>query len=714
MHIRPSLLFPCLLAIATASAQGPRADSLPAVRTLRTHEVTDHSLRKSDDLISIGRQTAPTLVISRQSIQLAGSRRLDEVLREQTGMAIVPDLGSGNRSVGIQLQGFSSEYVLILIDGQPMTGRLAGNFDLSRIGVADVERIEVIKGAASSLYGSEALGGVINIITRQVVRQTAATAGIRYGTYQTIDANVNAEAPFRNNKGFISVSGNFYKTDGFNANTEYLKEGKTSPPYHSGMMQTRAHWRISDRTTLQVRLRAAGRSSEMSRNYGAQPFNDNLREQDINAGFGLRHQASRTFTLQARYYYTGYDTRQTVTLQENGRLLQENDFFQQIHRLEVQAEKRPEQLRLVFLGGIGGDRQSYRTPGSDIRRSMNGYFGYLQTEYSATDKFKLTAGLRYDGNSDYGGRLNLSTGALYRPVHWLGIRASMGNGFKPPTYAQMYQVFTNITQGYTVIGAHNFAEKSAQLKSAGTVAQIWDNASQINILQPETSTSFNTSITVNTGSRMEWQAGAFLHRMRNLINTEQVGIMRNGQQLFSYINIDRVTLRGIEAGWKYSITPNLQISAGYQLLEARNPAILDSIRQKSPRYARVRTPDGIRPATSKDYFGLPNRSRHMGSLQTTWAYPRWELSASFRGTYRGKYGFLDVDNNGYIDQYDVFVKGHVLLYASVQKTLLQKRLTLHIGVDNLTGHTDYLMPSQPGRMLMAGAEWHFFRKNSKH
>ncbi|WP_109695504.1 TonB-dependent receptor plug domain-containing protein [Chitinophaga deserti] len=714
MHIRPSLLLPCLLASVTASAQGSRADSLPAVRTLHTHEVTDQSLRKTDDLIGIGRQTAPTLVISRQSIQLAGSRRLDEVLREQTGMAIVPDLGSGNRSVGIQLQGFSSEYVLILIDGQPMTGRLAGNFDLSRIGVADVERIEVIKGAASSLYGSEALGGVINIITRQVVRQTSATAGIRHGTYQTTDANINAETPFRNNKGFVSVSGNFYKTDGFNANTEYLKEGKTSPPYHSGMMQARAHWRISDRTTLQARLRAAGRSSEMFRNYGAQPFSDHLREQDINAGLGLRHLATRTLTLQARYYYTGYDTRQTVTLQENGRLLQENDFFQQIHRLEVQAEQRPEQLPLVFLGGIGGDRQSYRNPGSDIRRSMNGYFGYLQTEYSATDKFKLTAGLRYDGNSDYGGRLNLSAGALYRPVQWLGIRASMGNGFKPPTYAQMYQVFTNITQGYTVIGAHNFAEKAAQLKAAGTVAQIWDNASQVNTLQPETSTSFNTGITLNTGSRMEWQAGAFMHRLRNLINTEQVGIMRNGQQLFSYINIDRVTLRGVEAGWKYSITSNLQISAGYQLLEARNPTILDSIRQKSPRYKTVRTPDGIRPATSGDYFGLPNRSRHMASLQTTWAHPRWGLSASFRGTYRGKYGFLDVDNNGYIDPYDVFVKGHVLLYASVQKTLLQKRLTLHLGVDNLTGHTDYLMPSQPGRMFMAGAEWHFLRKISKH
>ncbi len=710
MHIKQTFLIPCLLACAAASAQGPSADSTPAVRTLRTHEVTDNSLRKSDDLINIGQQTAPTLVISRQSIQLAGSRRLDEVLREQTGMAIVPDLGSGNRSVGIQLQGFSSEYVLILLDGQPMTGRLAGNFDLSRISVGDVERIEVIKGAASSLYGSEALGGVINIITRQAVRKAQASAGIRFGTYKTADANLSAETPFTNNKGFVSVSGNFYKTDGFNANTEYLKEGKTSPPYTSFSGQARGQWRFNESTTLQARIRAAGRQSDMFRSYGAQPFNDNLREQDINAGLHLRHQASRNTTLLARYYYTGYDTRQTVTLQENGRLLQENDFFQQIHRLELQAEHRPDELPLTFVGGIGGDRQSYRNPGSDIRRSMSGYFGYLQGEFAQSEKFRLTAGFRYDGNTDYGGRLNLSAGALYRPAEWITFRASLGNGFKPPTYAQMYQVFTNITQGYTVIGAHNFAEKAAGLKAAGTIAQVWDNASQIASLEPETSTSINAGITIRTGSRMDWQAGAFLHRLRNLINTEQVGIMRNGQQLFSYINIDRVVMRGVEAGWKFTITPNFQLSAGYQLLDARNPAVTDSIRQKSSRYATVRTPDGIRPATTKDYFGLPNRSRHMGPAGNL-AASRMGLGASVRGTYRGKYGFLDVDNNGYIDRYDVFVKGHTLLYFSVQKSLLQKRLTLHAGIDNITGYTDYLMPSQPGRVFMAGAEWHFFRKD---
>ncbi len=98
---------------------------------------------------------------------MMGSRRLDEVLREQTGLAVVSDLGSGNRAVGLQMRGFSAEYITVLIDGQPMAGRNNGNFDLSRISISGIERIEIIKGASSSLYGSEALGGVVNIITKQ-------------------------------------------------------------------------------------------------------------------------------------------------------------------------------------------------------------------------------------------------------------------------------------------------------------------------------------------------------------------------------------------------------------------------------------------------------------------------------------------------------------------------------------------------------------------
>jgi outer membrane receptor for ferrienterochelin and colicins len=94
-----------------------------------------------DNLIDLQRSVMPATVITRKQIEQMGSRRLDEVLKEQTGIAIVSDIGSGARAVGLQMQGFDSGYTMILIDGQPMTGRNSGNFDLSRITVANIERI---------------------------------------------------------------------------------------------------------------------------------------------------------------------------------------------------------------------------------------------------------------------------------------------------------------------------------------------------------------------------------------------------------------------------------------------------------------------------------------------------------------------------------------------------------------------------------------------
>lgn len=698
-------LYSCLLLLPALAAKSQSADSAGRQRTLGTVEIVHSVLKKEDDLIDIKRSPAPTLIISRKHIQLMGSRRLDEVLREQTGMVMVSDLGAGNRSLGLQMQGFSSEYILILLDGQPMTGRLSGNFDLSRIGVSDIERIEIIKGATSSLYGSDALGGVVNIITRQQVSQAQGHAALRYGTYNTLDASLNGETPFRKQNGFAHLSANYYRTDGFNVNTEYLQDGKTSPPYHSLTLQGRARRNFSAATSLQASARYAARKSDMFRSYGAQPFNDLLDERDLNTALTFNHNGNNGWRLLGRYYYTNYQTEQEVVLKENGRRLQENKFSQQHHRLEMQAGKNYAALSLI--GGAGGEYQQYRQNADGAGNNMLNYFAYAQAQYQPADALQLTAGLRYDGNTDYGGRLNFSGGAGYRPATWLKLNASFGNGFKAPTYAQMYQVFTNITQGYTVIGANIFHEKAQELKAAGTVKQVWSNAQNLRSLQPETSTSYNLGLTFNISADAEITVNGFYHNIRNLINTEQFGIMNNGQQLFSYINISKVFNRGLEGSVRYSPVKGLLFTAGYQLLDVRSEDVLDSIRAGKGAYATVRTPEGIRRAGAGDYFALPNRSRHSGNAQIYYEYLPWGLGASFRASYRSKYGFLDVDNNGYIDRYDVFVEGYTLLYASLQKSLLDKRLTLRFSVDNLANATNYLMPSQPGRVLVAGVEWHF-------
>jgi len=106
-----------------------------------------------------------TEVIHADEIKNIGAENVGEVLEERAGIIVNQD-GARGGLLSAQLQGLDDNHTLILIDGMPMVGRIAGQLDLSRVSVQNIERIEIVKGAASALYGSEAVGGVVNIITR--------------------------------------------------------------------------------------------------------------------------------------------------------------------------------------------------------------------------------------------------------------------------------------------------------------------------------------------------------------------------------------------------------------------------------------------------------------------------------------------------------------------------------------------------------------------
>ena len=100
---------------------------------------------------SVNNVPVPVTIIGQDKIERIGALRLNEVLAEQAGLQIITDHGTG-----LQLQGLSADYILILIDGEPVIGRTGGTLDLTRLAVGSIQRIEIVKGPSSSLYGSEA------------------------------------------------------------------------------------------------------------------------------------------------------------------------------------------------------------------------------------------------------------------------------------------------------------------------------------------------------------------------------------------------------------------------------------------------------------------------------------------------------------------------------------------------------------------------------
>jgi outer membrane receptor for ferrienterochelin and colicins len=657
----------------------------------------------------------PVTIINRKTLEMMGSRRLDEVMREQTGIAIVNDVAAGSRAIGMQMQGFSADYILILIDGQPMIGRNAGNFDLSRITVSDIERIEIVKGASSSLFGSEALGGVVNIITRQQVSHAQGQAIVRYGTQNTQDATLEGETPFAHGKASASLSANFYHTDGYNVNS-YLSKGTTAPPYSSYSLQGRARYRFNATNMLNISGRWALRNSVNESVYSSgqtqNSTRDVLHENDVNAAMVLQTSFRKGWRLNSQYYLTRYSSAQDVNTGKQA-VLKENDFTQYFHRLEEQVMYIPSE-KTSIIGGAGVNLEVMDDTEFTDGNNMRSEYGYIQGEWKPVDHFTTRAGVRYDQHDFYGGRLNPTLGVSFTPVPELTFTAAVGTGYKTPDFKKRYQVFTNPQAGYTVLGVEEVAGKLAEMQTAGLISEIRPVAKDISAnLRPETSVSYNAGVAYQPVTAIQLNVNVFYNNLHNFINTVQIATRTNFQPVYSYVNLDRSYTSGLEAGVSFHVLTGLDISIGYQLLHAKDRGIMDSIKSGHYPYNKIRNSNTgeTRSTVVSDYIGLDNRSKHMGNLRIFYEYAPLGISATFRANYRSKSGYDDANNNRFLDKYDTFIDGYCMLYASVEKKLCNKHLSVQLTADNLMDYTDMLMPGQPGRILMAGIKWRCFKND---
>ena len=184
--------------------------------TLKARPIDEVVVTATRNERPMGALPLPVTVISGKQIQQMGSLRLNDVLREQTGLAVVSDHGQG-----IQIQGFGPDYTLILVDGEPIVGRTAGTLDLTRLAVGNIKQIEVVKGPSSSLYGSEALAGVVNIITQtpgEIATQAKGSLSARYGANKTSDLSADVSKQWtvgRSGKMGIYLFGDRYQSAGY-------------------------------------------------------------------------------------------------------------------------------------------------------------------------------------------------------------------------------------------------------------------------------------------------------------------------------------------------------------------------------------------------------------------------------------------------------------------------------------------------------------------
>lgn len=694
----------CLIVCVSASAlaQSPAAlvpDSLPN-RSLDEVVVTATRTERQ-----VGSLPMPVTVIGKPQIRQSGSLRLGDILREQTGLTTVNDHGQG-----LQVQGFGADYTLILIDGEPLVGRTAGTLDLSRLTVGNIKQIEVVKGPSSSLYGSEALAGVVNIITEEAAT-TRGSLSARYGANRTSD--LTGEVSLRRGQTGLYVFGNRYASAGYDFTPETF--GQTVSPFRNYTGSGRLTTAFTSRLKLSVsgRFFAEGQDNALALPDGRAVVGDgNVKEYTVNPV--LTHQLSERWRMTYRYYRTGYRTETDLRYSDTQAAYDASFFRQTFDRAEVVSGHTFQGRHFLTLGAgfIGESVAATRYPG---RRQFTTRYGFAQFEWVPTDRLTLIAGGRYDAHSQYAAQFSPKLSARYELSRTVALRGSAGVGFKAPDFRQLYLNFDNAVAGYSVFGTQEVAAGIARLQQQGQIAEVLLDPARFGSIRAESSVALNLGGVADFAPKhdlpLRLSLNAFRNDVRDLIETQVVARKTNGQNVFSYTNLSRVFTQGVEVDGSYRlvmVAGRLTFNAGYQYLLAKDKAVLEQIRagQVFRRNAETLVTERVRP---NEYGGLLNRSRHMANVKAFYELPGRGVSASLRGIYRSRYGFADRNGNLIIDDAGEYVRGYVTWHLTASKTW--KALTVQAGVDNLTGYTDpAYIPSLAGRLWYASLRWDWTKR----
>lgn len=526
------LSFVLTLAAAQAPADGGVEEDLERQRvTVVTGTRTE---RRAADVV------VPTEVITRVQIEQLGVRDLPQLLQQHPGVEMVYT----NRGTGIRLQGLDPEYVLILVDGQRISGRSGSITDISRFSLREIERVEIVKGPAAALYGADAMGGVVNLITR---RPKKLLEGAVRGMFGTL-----LEGDVRGHLG--SRLGPFELRAGGGYRTRQPFDWLPADPETSGAGLKRIDGDVEVAFVPDDTLRAWVRTAYVFTDYDAVDINDSQavfdrfqRTEQFDTWVGARKAfgANTSATLRGHF---GLFRDQFLVDQRGSRALDEYSvnltrlweaFGQVDHKLE----------RHTLSGGVEGFSELLDSTRNDPQQVQRGRVGvFVQDEWVLNEgkRFAITPGFRADIDTQFGWAPSPRIALKVDPLPQLTFRAAWGLGFRPPSFSELYLQFSNAGIGYIVRGNPK--------------------------LQAERSGSVNVSLDY----RLPWEgwtlSGSAWHTsLTNLINITANGLPNpDDPVVFGYENVTDAYTQGVELSARMRLSRGTYLDLGYMGLDARD------------------------------------------------------------------------------------------------------------------------------------------------
>lgn len=457
-------------------------------------------------------------VIDRDEIERSQDVEATDLLRRLPGVTVTRSGGPGQPS-SVLVRGADNAQSLVLVDGVRINdpSDVGGGFDFGSLLVGAFDRVEVVRGSQSAVWGSQAIGGVINFRTPEAGGEWTGRASAEYGARDRI--NVNGAASGSAGPVGLSFGADYLDTDGYSAFSEF-RGGREKDGFEGISVFGKAELGI----TSELSVSAGGFYTDNEYEFDTATGDaDNYGEKRDLTGFAFAEYESETVDARA-----GYTLTDTHRLSEQGFGPFITDGRREL--IEAVATVRPMQFVSLIVGAESEDSEFRDNFGTSADSGIDSAFG--QVNLSLYDMLSVNAGLRYDDHEDYGDETSFSASAALRPIFGsdLAIRASYGEGYRAPS---LYQ--RNYNAGPFVMGPVLLAERAK---------------------------SYDLGITLPFADTGAFEVTGFRRTVDNQLDFDNAG--------FFYYNIDS-RAQGVELAFNYG-GPQFDVRLSYTYLDAENRA----------------------------------------------------------------------------------------------------------------------------------------------